>query len=456
MQGTGPARFPVSCTRHPAPELWHQWWSGCAADIVGDGEACMASCVAELVCVHCEKSYEPTGRDMTCADCGPDDGILEIRFDLDAVRATWRKEPLVDRPRNHWRYRELLPLEPRSVPSHWPVGWTPVLNLPRLASELGVKQLLVKDEGRNPTGSLKDRASSVGVAHALEQGAGTIACASTGNAATSLAGHAALAGLPAVIFVPQNAAAPKLAQMMVYGACVFAVAGPYEGAYRLCSEACAEFGWYNRNCAINPVLVEGKKTAGLEIAEQCQAHGGVPDWVIVSVGDGCTIAGVWKGLVEMHALGVIDRRPRMLGVQAAGVAPVRHAVEHGTLPSVSDGTTIADGINVQVPRNWRKARNAILESDGAMVSVSDDAMLAALAQMGRHGVFGEPAAAASVAGLEEALRQGIVAVGERVLAVVTGSGLKDTVSAVKAAGQPIPIEPILNAVAAGLNAFNPN
>ena len=412
----------------------------------------MSSCVAELVCVHCQKSYQPTGHDMTCAACGPDDGILEIRFDLVAVRAAWRKEPLSNRPLNHWRYRELLPLDPAAIPQSWPVGWTPLVDVPRLARELGVGQLLLKDEGRNPTASLKDRASSVGVAHAMQQGAKTIACASTGNAATSLSGHAALAGLPAVIFVPQNAAAPKLAQLLVYGACVFAVAGSYDRAYRLCSEACAKFGWYNRNCAINPVLVEGKKTCGLEIAEQCQAD--VPDWVAVSVGDGCTIAGIAKGLAEMHALGVIDRLPRMLGVQASGVAPVEYAWQHGELPRAVGGTTIADGINVAVPRNWRKAINAIRASNGTMVCVSDEEMLAALGQMGRHGVFGEPAAAASVAGVQVAVERGIIGRDERVLAVVTGSGLKDTVSAMKAAGQPIRIdEPTLDAVAAGLKKF---
>ena len=218
--------------RPPSP-----WSSSSGADIVRGGDHFM-SYVRELVCVHCHKSYQPTGRDMTCGDCGSDDGILEIRFDLAAVRAAWQKEPLDRRPLNHWRYRELLPLEPDSIPHRWPVGWTPILDLTRLAGELGLAQLLVKDEGRNPTGSLKDRASSVGVAHALQRGATTIACASTGNAATSLAGHAALTGLPAVIFVPQNAAAPKLAQLLVYGACVFAVAGPYERAYQLCSEAC--------------------------------------------------------------------------------------------------------------------------------------------------------------------------------------------------------------------------
>jgi threonine synthase len=389
---------------------------------------------------------------MTCPACGPEDGILEIRFDLDRVRAAWRAEPLSSRPLNHWRYRELLPLDPAAVPQNWPVGWTPVLDLARLAREMGVAQLLVKDEGRNPTASLKDRASSVGVAHAMQYGATTIATASTGNAATSLAGHAALAGKQAMIFVPQSAAAPKLAQLLVYGACVFSVAGPYDDAYRLCSAACERYHWYNRNCAINPVLVEGKKTCGLEIAEQC-AVGGVPDWVVVSVGDGCTIAGIAKGLTEMHALGMIDRVPRMLGVQAAGVAPIEYALEHGALPREVSGTTIADGINVAVPRNWRKATGAVRASGGAIVSVSDEQMLAALAQAGRHGVFAEPAAAAGVAGVKTAVERGIISHDERVLVVVTGSGLKDTVSAMKAVGQPIQIEADLDAVAAKIETL---
>jgi len=413
----------------------------------------MPSTVAEVVCVKCRKSFQPTGREMTCEACGPDDGILEFRFDLDAVRAAWSKEPLSNRPLNHWRYRELLPLEPAAIPRDWPVGWTPILDMPRLASELGVKQLLVKDEGRNPTAALKDRASSLGVAHARQNNATTIACASTGNAATSLAGHAALAGMKCVIFVPRNAAAPKLAQLLVYGACVFSVAGPYDDAYRLCSAACERFGWYNRNCAINPVLVEGKKTCGLEIAEQTAAQGGVPDWVVVSVGDGCTIAGIAKGLAEMHALGVIDRLPRLLGVQAAGVAPIEYALRHDTLPKRGGGTTIADGINVEVPRNWRKAVSAIRAAEGAMVMVTDEQILAALAQVGRHGVFGEPAAAAAFAGAMVAVEQGIINRNERVLAVNTGSGLKDTASAMKAAGEPIQIDADLGAVAAGVEAF---
>ena len=172
---------------------------------------------------------------MTCPKCGPADGILDIGYDLDRVKAAWQARPLDERPLNHWRYEELLPLEPSAVRHDWPVGYTPIIDSERLARQLGVKQLLFKDEGRNPTASFKDRASSVGVAHALQVGAKTIACASTGNAASSLAGHAALAGLPAMIFVPQTAPEPKVAQLQVFGATVFAVKASYDAAYDLCS-----------------------------------------------------------------------------------------------------------------------------------------------------------------------------------------------------------------------------
>jgi threonine synthase len=391
-----------------------------------------------------------TGAEMTCTRCGPEDGILEIRFDLDRVGAAWRHQPLGERPHSHWRYRELLPLDPAGIPHDWPVGWTPIIALPKLAAELGVSRLLVKDEGRNPTGSLKDRASSVAVAHALQVGARTIACASTGNAATSLAGHAALAGMRAVIFVPQKAAEPKLAQMCAYGATVFAVAGPYANAYSLCSAACARFGWVNRNCAINPVLVEGKKTAGLELAEQCVEIDCMPDWVAVSIGDGCTIAGIWKGLTEMHALGVIRRLPKLLGVQASVVAPVRYALRHGRLPQPDERTTIADGIDVPVPRNWRKAVQAVQSSNGTILAVTDRQILAALAQAGRHGIFGEPAAAAAIAGVRAAAESGLVGTDDRVLAFNTGSGLKDTTAALQAVGRPVRIDPDLDRVAAVL------
>jgi threonine synthase len=285
------------------------------------------------------------------------------------------------------------------------------------------------------------------VAHALQVGATTIACASTGNAASSLAGHAALADLPAIIFVPHTAPEPKVAQLQVFGATVFAVNSSYDDAYDLCTKACHEFGWYNRNCAINPVLVEGKKTAGLEIAEQSAGFGGIPDWVAVSVGDGCTIAGIWKGLQTMRALGMIDRLPRLLGVQAAEVRPVEYALRHDELPEQTDGKTMADSIDVKVPRNWRKAVRAVRDANGVIVTASDDAILEAMQLAGRHGVFAEPAAAAALAGVMAAIDLKMIGPHERVLAMITGSGLKDTRSAIRAAGRPIAIEPDVAAVA---------
>jgi threonine synthase len=414
--------------------------------------------VIDLTCIHCGTRYPGSslvaadGVWMTCPKCGPADGILNVGYDLDRVRAAWRKQPLADRPLNHWRYSELLPLAPNSIRHEWSVGWTPVIDSPRLATHLGVKQLLLKDEGRNPTASFKDRASSVGVAHALQVGAKSIACASTGNAASSLAGHAALAGLPAYIFVPATAPEPKVAQLQVFGATVFAVKGSYDNAYDLSSKACGEFGWYNRNCAINPVLVEGKKTAGLEVAEQSASIGGLPDWVAVSVGDGCTIAGVWKGFRQMHELGVIDRLPRLLAAQAERVNPISYAMEHGRLPAEGEGKTIADSIDVHVPRNWRKAINAIRESDGKVVTASDEAILDAMRLAGRHGVFAEPAAAASLAAIVSAIESRIIGPQQRVLVMVTGSGLKDTKNAIRAGGQPISIDPSVDAVAKELKS----
>ena len=210
---------------------------------------------------------------MTCPACGPADGILEIRFDLEQVAAAWHAraargtaaEPLAIS-------RAAAARAGRRFRGNWPVGCTPILEMPQLARQLGVKQLWLKDEGRNPTASFKDRASSVGVAHALQIGAKTIACASTGNAASSLAGTCGAGRDGGVIFVPRNAAAPKVAQLQVFGAKVFSVAGPYDDAYDLCSAACQRFGWYNRNCAINPVLVEGKKTCW---PGSCRAVGAV-------------------------------------------------------------------------------------------------------------------------------------------------------------------------------------
>jgi threonine synthase len=379
------------------------------------------------------------GLDGPCPRCGPE-GILDVELDLVAASRSLRRRPLGARPQDLWRYRELLPLPADARRPPLQVGWTPCLDAPRLASWAGVRRLVLKDEGRNPTASFKDRASVVGVARALLRRARVVACASTGNAASSLAGAAASVGLPSVIFVPEFAPEPKLAQLLVFGARVIRVRGSYDETWEFCQRACTRYGWYNRNAAVNPSLVEGKKTCGLEIAEQMAAA--VPDWVAVSVGDGCTLAGTWKGLKEMCALGFIPRLPRMLGVQAAGARPLVDAFEQGRDLVPGPAHTVADSICVGHPRNWRKALRAVRESGGAFVAVSDEAILEALRESGRRaGVFGEPAGVAGLAGLRQAAADGIVSRRDVGLAVITGSGLKDVKTAMQAAGKPVDLRP---------------
>ena len=401
--------------------------------------------VTGLRCVVCGATHS-TEVMYTCPACG-NDGILDVLYNYDAIREYLNTSVLASRPFDIWRYRELLPISTESKRPHLQLGWSPIYDSSELARHLGIARLFIKDEGRNPTASFKDRASAIGVIKAMEFGFTTIACASTGNAASSLAGMAAACGLRSIIFVPERAPEPKVTQLLIFGATVLKVKGTYENAYDLCMQACEKFGWYNRNCAINPYLVEGKKTAGLEIAEQLQDE--IPDWVVFSVGDGCTIAGAWKGLSEMRRLGIITRLPRMLGVQPKGAAPIATAWRSGKDLVPISAQSLADSICVGTPRNWHKALHAIQESNGAMITVSDDEILAAMRLLARKAaVFGEPAGVASLAGLQNAVREGIIGANQSALIAITGNGLKDIQSAIRAAGQAHVIEPRLEEVEA--------
>lgn len=402
-----------------------------------------------LRCVICG-AVTPYGNHLTCRACGIQ-GILDVQYDYDGVKERLTVDALRARDRDHWRYRELLPVSPDMQIPQLQIGWTPVYDLPRLAKTCGIRKLYLKDDGRNPTNSFKDRASSVGVLKALEFGFSTIACASTGNAASSLAGLSASVGLKSYIFVPQRAPEPKVTQLLIFGATVLKVQGTYEDAFDLCRLACDRFGWYNRNSGTNPFLVEGKKTAGLEIAEQLGAH--MPDWVVVSVGDGCTIGGIGKGLQEMKQLGLVDRVPRLLGVQAEGAQPLIAAFRSGNPLVPTDATTLADSIAVGTPRNWRRAIDQILRSHGDMLAVSDAEILDAMRIAARlGGVFGEPAGVAGLAGLRAAVRDNIIKAHESAVVLITGNGLKDIQSARKAAGEAISIAPTVDALADSLTA----
>lgn len=393
-------------------------------------------------CVSCsaELPYEP--QPYRCSRCRT--GILDVLWDDERLRRHFTRDLLASRAdRSIWRWRELLPVERPEHLTPLRVGGTPLYEVPELRRRLGFAALWVKDDGLNPTASYKDRASAVGVAAALDAGCRTGACASTGNAASSFAGIGASMGLETIIFVPGHAPAPKLTQLLVFGARVFCVEGDYDAAYDLSEQAIAEWGWYNRNAAVNPFLVEGKKTAALEIAEDMGWE--PPDVCLVSVGDGCIVSSLEKGFAQLVSLGFTRRVPRLVGVQAAGADALVRAFEDGTPPRPVVARSYADSIAVGNPRNGLKALAAVRRSRGAFVRVEDDAIRVAQTLLARTcGIFAEPAGVASLAGLLAARDAGHLQPGERIVVLATGSGLKDIDGARRAVGEPIRVQPRLD------------
>jgi threonine synthase len=386
-----------------------------------------------LKCLICGEEYSPDEIEYVCPNHG-NEGILDVRYDYDLIGQRISKEGLREnRDFSIWRYRPLLPVWPESAVPPLAVGWTPLYWAPRLAEGLGLEHVWVKDDGREPSASFKDRASAIAVVKAQEKDAEMITTASTGNAAAALSSKCASVNLPNVIFVPETAPQAKIAQLLVFGSIVMLVQGTYDDAFELCLEAAAEYGWYNRNTAYNPYMSEGKKTASYEIREQLDWQ--APDGIFVSVGDGNIIGGLHKGLKDLSALGWIRQMPRLIGVQAEGSSFMFQAWENDedvlTKPAV-DAQTIADSISAGLPRDRLKAMAAVRETGGAYLSVTDEEILAAIPAMARSsGVFGEPAGAAAYAGLVKAAERGLVSREDRIVVLNTGSGLKDIAGAMK-------------------------
>ena len=403
--------------------------------------------IAGYRCTICGREYPFGPEMMTCPSCG-DKGILDIVYDYSEVKNVFSKETLKnDHDNSMWRYRALMPIKGEGLGDFLRIGWTPLYRSLRLGHQLGLDTLYIKDDGLNPTGSLKDRASGVAVAKAIELGYDTISCSSTGNAASSCAGNAARMGLKTVIFVPERAPIGKVAQLLIFGANVVSVKGDYRQTFELSKAAIDKWGFYNRNAGINPVMTEGKKTVALEIAEQLNWN--PTDWVAISVGDGCTIGGVYNGFYDLLQLGMIDRIPKILGVQSTGCSPFVDADLRGGELEPTPENTLADSIAVGVPRNPVKAIRAVKESNGAWIAVSDDEILDAMRLLGRtEGVFGEPAGVTATAGVKAAVRSGIIRSNESVTVVSTGSGLKDVKNAMLAAGEPFKCEPDIKALEA--------
>ncbi len=428
--------------------------------------------VRSLTCLRCGAVYPAaTAPDYVCncrPNMGSDLGTLDVTYDYDAIRqAMTPTQLLADPDRSMGRYWPLLPIADRRLLPPLAVGNTPLVQRERLGVALGLHRLFVKDDGRNPSSSLKDRASAIAVARTRQLGIPVVATASTGNAAAALASQCAAVGQPNVIFVPKTAPQAKIAQLLVYGSRVLAIDGSYDRAFDLCIEACHTFGWYNRNTGYNPYMTEGKKTVSLEMAEQLAggkwqvAAGGLivtadatapyfqaPDAVFVSVGDGCIIGGVHKGFKDLLALGWIDKMPRIYGVQSTQSAALVDAWRRDlAVPDPVDATTRADSISVNAPRDPIKALNAVRESNGAFLAVSDEAILQAILPLARLGaIFAEPAGATAYAGLVVAVQQKLVHPDETIVMLNTGSGLKDVPAAMSVTGGVTVIPPTLDAV----------
>ncbi|WP_411968714.1 threonine synthase [Haloferax sp. YSSS75] len=400
--------------------------------------------VETLECTLCGATYDPEQVIYTCPNHEGVAGILEVKYDYDVVDDQF-DEPLDGNIPNQWKYRAFLPVDTDATPVTLDEGGTPLLDAPRLSDALDVT-VRIKNDGQNPTGCFKDRATSIAVTKARHAGRDVVTCASTGNAAASLAGYAARGGLDCRIFVPAAAPDGKLVQPRVYGADVLAVEGSYDEAYDLSLDVTDSYGWYNRNAAINPFQIEGKRTVGHELAEQTQDE--IPDWIVFSMGDGCTIAGCWKGFREFAELGYVDDTPKMLGVQPTGASAIHDTFhEYDDIDTVAD--TLADAVAVGRPRNTLKACRALEESGGTALTVTDEEILHAETLLGRtEGVYAEPAGAAPIAGIREARERGIIAADESVVAVVTGIGLKDTAGAKRAVGPVTEIAPSLDDVEA--------
>lgn len=323
-----------------------------------------------------------------------------------------------------WRYRELMPSFPDDAIVSKPEGNTNLYHDARLDDVAGT-EVWLKHEGENPTGSFKDRGMTVGVSHARWIGATAVACASTGNTSASVAAYAASAGLPAIVFVPEGKiSAAKLAQTIAYGARILQIRGDFDAAMRMVREATEHYGLYLLN-SVNPYRLEGQKAIFFESLQQMGWQ--VPDWIVVPGGNLGNTSALGKALREALAVGLLDRMPRVAVVQASGASPFYNAYRRSFQSyEPVEAETIASAIRIGDPVNYTKARQVILDTEGTVTSVSDDAIMTAKAQIDRVGIGCEPASAAGLAGISVLVDDGVIASGERVLTYLTGNLMKDS------------------------------
>ncbi|MCS3924169.1 threonine synthase [Methanosalsum natronophilum] len=392
-----------------------------------------------LECIDCGNKYAESDVVYTC-ECG---GLLDIIYDYSNINIDMEKLRL--EPPTVWKYRDLLPIKGKHVTIY--EGGTPLYKCDRLAELIGVKEIYVKHEGLNPTGSFKDRGMTVGVSKALELGMKTVACASTGNTSASLAIYGAKAGIPAIVLLPEGKVAMgKVAQALMHGAKVLSIKGNFDEALSLVRKLCDEEKFYLLN-SINPYRLEGQKTIGFEIIDQLNLN--VPSRVVLPVGNAGNVTAIYKGFKEFTELGVTDHVPKMCGIQAEGASPIVKAIKNNAemIEPEKSPETIATAIRIGDPVNAKKALRAIRESNGTAETVTDEELVQAqrdLAQL--EGIGVEPASATSVAGLKKLVKQGVVQSSETVVCVTTGHLLKDPQEVIEACDKPIVVDATIKAI----------
>jgi threonine synthase len=407
-------------------------------------------------CINCNSEYNIDEIIYFCKKCGD---LLEIEYDQSELNRalkenTWRNAPL-----SVWRYRLFMPIRDSSKIVTLNEGGTGLHLCKRLAKRLGIRQLYVKNEGENPTGSFKDRGMTVGVTKAVELGVKSVICASTGNTSASLAAYAAKAGLECSVLIPAGKIAyGKLSQAMIYGAKVIQVRGNFDEALNMVLKLSEKHRNIYLLNSINPFRIEGQKSLGFEICDQLNQ--GAPDRIVVPVGNAGNISAIWKGFKEFHNSNFVNSLPKMTGIQADRAAPIATAIKNGkdTIVPVAEPETVATAIRIGAPVSWKKAMNAMKESHGTAETVTDAEILDAQKTLARvEGLFVEPASASSIAGLKKLIENGEIDRDEIVVCVTTGHGLKDPDIAIKMSEKPIEVDAEIEALekALGLKAQVP-
>jgi len=398
----------------------------------------------EMRCIECGTVHDMAKPAYACTKCG---NLLEVRPDLDSIASALDFEEMARRPLSVWRYRELIPVDPSTHALSLDEGGTPLIRCARLAETLGLKDLWVKFEGANPTGSFKDRGMTVGITKAKELGMKVVTCASTGNTSASLAAYAGAAGMRCVVLIPEGKVAlGKLAQAMMHGALVITVKGNFDQALEVVMRSSDRLGMYVLN-SVNPFRIEGQKTAAYEVCDQL--GGRSPDLLYIPVGNGGNSAAYWKGFAEYEALGAVRNHPGIVGIQAEGAAPIARMFggKGEEFVPVREPDTVATAIRIGNPANWKKTVRAIRESGGKAFAVSDREILEAQKTLARtQGIFTEPAGAASLAGLVKDVEAGYVDRSATVVCVCTGHGLKDPDTAISQSVKPREAEPTVEAL----------